>query len=322
MPPDLPAPMPDVTVTVFNSIELRRAGRAVPLGGPTHRAVFGHLVILEGTWISRGELVGRVWAGREEPLSADDDLQRKAGDLRKVLDEAGLGGDLLTAVSRGYRLTLPRVADFQLFRDLREQAAGLARQDKGRAADLMQRALDLVEGTALPGVDGAKAESFRQRMAEERGEARRLIERWSLQDGRHRQRLPLLKQALAENPFDQEMAGYLMYALAGLGRNMDALNFYNETCARLRKEGLSVDPRLTEALTGIRNGAVEYGVPAPREPIEGDSGESESEEPTESKAQRNADQAAPEASHHYEFHRIDISEGGSAQFGLINNMKQ
>lgn len=295
MPPDLPAPMPEVTVTVFNSIKLPYDGTAVQVGGPTHRAVFAHLVILEGSWISRGDLIQRVWDGREEPLGADDDLQRKVVGIRRALEKVGFGEDCLVAAHRGYRLSLPPTADFQLFRTQARRAQEIAEQNPGRAADAMQQALDLIEGSPLPGIAGDKAEAFRQRMAEERDEARRLLERWSLQDGRHRQRIPLLKQTLAENPFDQELAGYLMYALAGLGRHKDALTIYGQMRARLAQEDLSIDPGLTAALRRIRNGAVQYGIPAPEQPVNDTTGQEEmSEEPDEEKTES----AAPSAEEH------------------------
>ncbi|MES9536632.1 MULTISPECIES: BTAD domain-containing putative transcriptional regulator [unclassified Actinomadura] len=300
MPNDLPAPRTGAAIRTFDSIEVRDKGRALPLGGPTHQAVLAHLVISEG-WIARGALVSYVWDGKEEPLGADEDLQRKVRDVRKVLEAAGFDSDVLETVNRGYWLKLPRVADFQLFRDHAEHARRIAGEAPAAAADQMAGALDHVAGTPLPGLAGTRAEAFRQRLLAERAEARRLLELWSLQAGREEARVPLLREALAEDPYDQVMAGYLMYALAKLGRSKEALSVHDAMLDRLTREGLPIDPRLTAARDRIRDGGVGPGTEAP--------------------APDPAPAAAPgkAANHHHEYHRIKIAEGGTAQFGVVNN---
>ncbi|MFC0037136.1 AfsR/SARP family transcriptional regulator [Actinomadura rayongensis] len=318
MSSELVASTEDVTVHVVNTIELRRGGTPIRIGASKHQAIFAYLAIAEGSRISRGELVERVWDGEEIPLWADADLQRKARDIKKVLAGAGFDGSL-THVAKGYRLELPPSAvDFLRFRTLVSEAGGHADRDPGLAADLVQQALDLVAGRPLPGLGGAKAEAFRQGLVEERRLAGLKLERWSLEAGRARERLPMLQQARAEHPDDQELARYLMNALAAVGRPGEALSVYDQVVARFPRGKASIDPKLTAVRDRIRDGAVRVGSAEPGsadETPEGGDGVPEADAPGSESPRR----SRSGESHHHEYHRIDISDGGVGQFGIVNN---
>ena len=136
---------------------------------------------------------------------------------------------------------------------LAETRAALRDGDVPAAADAVAAALALWRGPALQGLTGTawfgdearRLEALRVDALEEQFEV-------ALALGEHRELMPALRSALADNPFRERLWGQLMLALYRSGRQADALETFQEARRVLADElGLEPGPelrRLQEAI--------------------------------------------------------------------------
>jgi YVTN family beta-propeller protein len=231
---------------ILGPLEVRRSGRAVPLGGPRQRAVLALLVLEANRVVSLDRLAEDVWGGHP-PEGWATTLQTYVFHLRKALEpdrSRGAAGGVLVTSGRGYVLRVDREhLDAALFTD--RFTAGRAALEVGRyaeAAQTLRQALDLWRGQVLADLadyaftrpEAARLEELRLAAVEARIDA-------DLALGRHDALTAELEQLATEHPLRERLHGQLMLALYRCGRQADALAAYRRVRALLADE-LGIDP--------------------------------------------------------------------------------
>src|SRR5499427_4753257 len=231
---------------ILGPLEVSRAGRAVPLGGPRQRAVLALLLLEANRVVSMDRLAEDIWAGHP-PEGWVTTLQTYVSHLRQALEPdraRGAAGEVLVTRDRGYLLLVDRGhLDAALFDE--GFTAGRAMLDAGRyaeAAQALRKALELWRGPVLANLadyaftrpEAARLEELRLAAVEARIDA-------DLALGRHDRLTAELEQLAAEHPLRERLHAQLMLALYRCGRQADALAAYRRTRALLAAE-LGIDP--------------------------------------------------------------------------------
>ena len=95
---------------ILGPLEVRRSGRAVPLGGPRQRAVLALLLLEANRVVSMDRLAEDVWGG-DPPEGWATTLQTYVFHLRQALEpdrSRGAAGGVLVTRDRGYLLRVDR----------------------------------------------------------------------------------------------------------------------------------------------------------------------------------------------------------------------
>jgi YVTN family beta-propeller protein len=235
-----------VAFGILGPLEVRRSGRAVPLGGPRQRAVLALLLLEANRVVSMDRLAEDVWGG-DPPEGWATTLQTYVFHLRQALEpdrSRGAAGGVLVTRDRGYLLRVDRGhLDGALFQD--GLTAGRAALDAGRyaeAAETLRTALDLWRSPVLADLadyaftrpEAARLEELRLAALEARIDA-------DLALGRHDVLTAELEQLAAEHPLRERLHGQLMLALYRCGRQAEALAAYRRARDLLADE-LGIDP--------------------------------------------------------------------------------
>jgi YVTN family beta-propeller protein len=260
---------------ILGPLEVRRFGRAVPLGGPRQRAVLALLLLEANRVVSMDRLAEDVWGGAP-PEGWATTLQTYVFHLRRVLEpdrSRGAAGGVLVTRDHGYLLRVDRGhLDGALFQD--GFTAGRAALDAGRyaeAAQMLRKALDLWRSPVLADLadyaftrpEAARLEELRLAALEARIDA-------DLALGGHDALTAELGQLVAEHPLRERLQGQLVLALYRCGRQADAL----AACRRVRDllaGELGIDPgeplRRLHASVLAQDPALDWngGRPAPAE---------------------------------------------------------
>jgi YVTN family beta-propeller protein len=231
---------------ILGPLEVRRSGRAVPLGGPRQRAVLALLLLEANRVVSMDRLAEDVWGG-DPPDGWATTLQTYVFHLRQALEpdrSRGAAGGVLVTRDRGYLLHADREhLDEALFQD--GFTAGRAALEAGRyaeAAETLREALDLWRSPVLADLadyaftrpEAARLEELRLAALEARIDA-------DLALGRHDALTAELEQLAAEYPLRERSHGQLMLALYRCGRQAEALAAYRRVRVLLAGE-LGIDP--------------------------------------------------------------------------------
>ncbi|MFC4909131.1 AfsR/SARP family transcriptional regulator [Actinomadura gamaensis] len=217
----------------------RPDGTPVPLGGPSRRALLALLLVRPGEAVSAEGLADELYGDR---LRAGGDaghaLQSQVSRLRAVLRP---DADI-EITPAGYRLTCAEV-DAARFESLAEDGrAALTAGDASRAADLLGEALGLWRGPAFADAsETASGTAAATRLDELRFAALVARAGADLALGRHDAAVAELRDLIARHPLREDLRALLIRALAGSGRQAEALAFYEETRVLLAEE-LGADP--------------------------------------------------------------------------------
>ncbi len=245
---------------ILGPLEVRDdAGRPVDVAGARLRTLLTRLAVDAGHPVSAAALVDSVW-GYEPPADAANALQTLVSRLRRALG----GPAAIVATQAGYRLAAAREdVDAHRFADLAVQGGQALRAgDPARAAALLDDALALWRGAALADAgDGLDAQVGRWH--ELRLTARLDRVEAALGTGEAATTVAELEDLSTTHPLDERVAALLVRALAGSGRQADALQAYERVRGRLADE-LGVDPsaRLQEVHLGALRGELAPGPPA------------------------------------------------------------
>ncbi|MEV4759270.1 BTAD domain-containing putative transcriptional regulator [Micromonospora sp. NPDC049559] len=256
-------PPEPVRVALLGPLLVRtRAGWDTP-GSPLLRAVLGVLALAPGTEVTVAGLYTAAWPAGGAG-SAKRSVHLAVHRLRRWLAEVGAGVTLHTS-GTGYRLDLAGgMTDVELFHAL------AARVESTAPAVTVQRvieALALWRGPALADVpvhDGlgiAQLHRQRRQVAVAGAEAALAAGDWGAA-------LALASPLAEEDPLDEATQAIVVRALAGAGRQADALAVYERVRDSLADE-LGVDPSrvLHEAYLGVlRQGYPEENRPRPSAP--------------------------------------------------------
>jgi len=257
---------------ILGPLEVSRAGRAVPLGGPRQRAVLALLLLEANRVVSMDRLAEDLWAGHP-PEGWVTTLQTYVSHLRQALEPGrvrGAAGEVLITQDRGYLLRVDREhLDAALFEE--GFTSGRTMLDATRypeAAQTLRKALELWRGPVLANLadyaftrpEAARLEELRLAALEARIDA-------DLALGRHDALTAELEQLAAEHPLRERVHAQLMLALYRCGRQADALAAYRRARALLADE-LGIDPgepleRLHAAVLAHDRALDWTGTPAP-----------------------------------------------------------
>src|SRR5262247_2354869 len=231
---------------ILGPLEVSRAGRAVPLGGPRQRAVLALLLLEANRVVSMDRLAEDLWGGHQ-PKGWVNTLQTYVFHLRQALEPGqppGAARGVLVTSGRGYLLRVSR-EDLDAARFQDGFTAGRAALEAGRHADAAQtlgRALELWRGPVLADLadyaftrpEAARLEELRLAALEARIDA-------DLALGRHDALTAELEQLAGEHPLRERLHGQLMLALYRCGRQAEALAAYRRVRDLLADE-LGIDP--------------------------------------------------------------------------------
>ena len=231
---------------ILGPLEVARAGRAVPLGGPRQRAVLALLLLEPNRVVSLDRLAEDVWGGHP-PEGWVTTVQIYVSHLRQALEPdraRGAAGEVLVTRNPGYLLRVDgEHLDATRFQD--GFAAGRAALEAGRyaeAAGTLRQALGLWRSGVLADLadyaftrpEAARLEELRLAATEARIDA-------DLALGRHDTLTAELEQLVATHPLREQLHGQLILALYRSGRQADALAAYQRVRDLLADE-LGIDP--------------------------------------------------------------------------------
>ncbi|MEU8762936.1 BTAD domain-containing putative transcriptional regulator [Streptomyces sp. NPDC048659] len=218
-------------------------GTDVAVGGPRVRALLAALALRAGRPVPVGVLVDEVW-GADPPADAVAALQALVGRLRRAL---GRERERVLSVEGGYRLDA-RGDDVDLLRFERLVGEGTRQGEGALAVRLLDEALGLWQGDAVPLADLSGVEGERARWGARRVDALRVRFALALEEGESASVLPELTALCAAYPLDETLQALRLRALRDAGRSAEALAAY-EGVRRELVERLGVDP--SAALRGL-----------------------------------------------------------------------
>ena len=138
---------------MLGPLEVVRAHRTLPLGGPKQRAILGMLVAHANEVVSVDRLADVLW-GESRPADPASVIQVYVSNLRKLLEPerpVAAPPQLLLTKRPGYLLRIaPERVDALCFAALAAEAhRELTAHDPARTADLLRQALGLWRGRPL-----------------------------------------------------------------------------------------------------------------------------------------------------------------------------
>jgi predicted ATPase/DNA-binding SARP family transcriptional activator len=233
-----------VEFRILGPLGVAEDGHPISLGSGRQRALLAVLLLHRNQVVTADRLIDELWGERPAGTAANL-VQVYVSRLRKAL-----GKERLVTSGSGYVLRVDEGAlDLDEFERLAEQGRrALEDGEAARAAELLQEALALWRGPALPDVvfegiaqaEVGRLEELRLAVLEERIEA-------ELGCGHHAVLVGELEALVAEHPFRERLRGQLMLALYRSGRQAEALELYRQTRRTFVEElGLEPGPALQE----------------------------------------------------------------------------
>ncbi|QPP05839.1 AAA family ATPase [Streptomyces bathyalis] len=227
---------------VLGPLDIRARGRQLQITAPRLQAVLGALLLRADEVVPAQHLMDSVW---EDNLPADpaNQIAVCVSMLRRKLERAGAGRDLLLTHPPGYRFVADGVRlDTFTVRQLRDEAREhLAAGDSEAALSRLKSALSLWRGPVLSGVTRRAWQPEVRRWEEEQVAVRESVSDLQLELGLHEELIAELSVFVQQQPLLERPRGQLMLALARSGRQADALQLYRDTSSLLREE-LAVTP--------------------------------------------------------------------------------
>ncbi|RZU54359.1 putative ATPase [Krasilnikovia cinnamomea] len=265
--------MDRIEVALLGALRVTRDGAPVEVPGARLRGLLVRLALAGGRAVDVAALTGALWP-RERPADAGNALQSLVSRLRRVLGSA----DAVAQAGGGYRLAVG-ADDVDAVRFERLTQAGRARLRAGEpeaGAALLAQAVALWRGpVAAEAV--AVAPGVATRLTQDGTETAADLAEADLALGRQAEAAARLTALLAEEPVHERVAGLLMDALAGLGRQAEALALYDRVRRDLA-DRLGADPgvalrerhlRLLRGADSPQRAAVATAPPPPASPAPG-----------------------------------------------------
>ncbi|MEU8758962.1 BTAD domain-containing putative transcriptional regulator [Streptomyces sp. NPDC048659] len=241
---------------------LRPDGTAAALNGARLRALLTALAAAGGRPVRTDALIDQVWGEEGDPAGYGGGgpgagatagvstgagtgpgrlaaLQALVGRLRRALGAAAVASE-----PGGYRLVVTAPEDIDYFRFERNADAAARELDAGRpgrAAELLDEALELWRGPALADLPGHDTDPLAVRAEHRRTRARRDRLAAAVALGEARDAVAPLAELAAEHPLDEPLQALHLRALRAAGRPAEALAAY-ETVRGTLAERLGTDP--------------------------------------------------------------------------------
>jgi YVTN family beta-propeller protein len=228
-----------VEFRILGALEVLEQGQPLALGGAKQRALLALLLLHANEPVASERLLAALWSA-EPPPTAAALLQNYVSRLRKLL-----GRERLLSRPGGYLLALaPDELDLarfeRLVRTARETPEPRQRAERLREALAEWRGRALADLAAEPFAQAeiARLEDLRLAALEERIDAELVL-------GRHAELVSELQRLVAEQPLRERLRGQLMLALYRSGRQVDALQAYDDAREALADEfGIEPSPAL------------------------------------------------------------------------------
>ncbi|URM94346.1 tetratricopeptide repeat protein [Actinomadura madurae] len=223
---------------ILGPVEVVNDGAAVPVGGPTVRALLAMLLLDAGRVVPAERLIDGLY-GEAPPSGAANALQSQVSRLRRGLGDAGL----VEGLPAGYRIAVAREdVDVHRFQRLAQDAGqALADGRHATAATLFEEALGLWRGPALADVSAPFAGSQAARLEEARASAVEQYAEARLRIGDPGAVVAALRDLVDAQPLRERARALLMRALHGGGRQAEALAVFEEG-RRVLADELGADP--------------------------------------------------------------------------------
>lgn len=232
---------------VLGSVGLVVEGETKILRGARQRTLLALLLVNVGDVVTKAKIFEELWGG-QIPIGADNALQALVMRFRRLL--RNLFGEEFTRqclVTRpdGYAMDVdPVTIDIHLFERMTAQAREKMPADPLAARDLLERALSLWKGPALPGVTGGPiCHSATEQFEEARLAATEDLIRVKMAIGDHSKVISELKNLSFRHPWREEFSELLMVCLYRTGRQAEAIQTYNRVRRRLVDE-FGMEPSL------------------------------------------------------------------------------
>jgi predicted ATPase/DNA-binding SARP family transcriptional activator len=228
-----------VQVAILGPLAVEDGAQPIEVGGARLRALLIRLAASANGWVSVSTLVEALWE-EDPPGDEVNALQSLISRLRRALPKP----ELIESGPAGYRLAVdPESVDAIRFERL--VARGRARLADGHpeeASAVLSEALGLWRGEALTEVaTAAYASAWVQRLDNLRLTAIDNRADAALQLGRHSDPIAELEEVAATHPLRERSHELLIRALAGAGRQGEALAVY-ELLRQGLSEQLGLDP--------------------------------------------------------------------------------
>ena len=243
-----------VKVRILGPLEVEdELGRVVELGSPKQQALLALLVIHANQVLSTDRIIDELW-GEQPPSDGARNVRVYVSRLREVLEPdraTRAPGRLIVTEPSGYALRIdPESIDAHRFERLVDEARGEMADHPDSVRKEIAEALSLWRDRPLAGLAFEEfAQSEIRRLEELHLSALELGYEASIRVGEHSSTIPDLEKLVAEHPLRERLVALLMEAMAGSGRQAEALRAYRSLELRLADEiGLepSVELRLLE----------------------------------------------------------------------------
>ena len=228
-------------VRILGPLEVEdESGQAVDLGSPKQQALFALLAIHPNSVLSTDRIIDELW-GDQPPADGPRNVTVYVSRLREVLepDRAKRApGRLIVTEPSGYALRVdPEDIDALRFERLVGEARAEMVNDPGSARGTITKALGLWRDRPLAGLVFEEfAQSEVRRLEELHLSALELRYEASIRVGEHSSTIPGLEKLVAEHPLRERLVALLMEALAGSGRQAEALRVYRSLELRLASD--------------------------------------------------------------------------------------
>lgn len=228
--------------SVLGPVRAWHGATPIDLGALRQQALLVALMLRPDRTVGRQELLDGVW-GDEPPGTGVKVIPVYVHRLRERLRPADASGCTIGHERGGYRfISGDAEVDAARMEALADEArAERAAGDLPAAADTLDRALALFQGSPLTGLPGPFAEGERLRLAERRIALVQEKLECRLNLGDYAEAVAELAALTATHPHRESLAALLMRALYGDGRQTEALSVYKRVRARL-VEDLAVEP--------------------------------------------------------------------------------
>ncbi|MFE0879461.1 tetratricopeptide repeat protein [Streptomyces smyrnaeus] len=230
----------DFEILLLGPVGLRVDGLLDPLGSAKERALLAALAVDVGKAVSTEALIRRLW-GEDLPAKPQSGLHVYVARLRRRFRQAA---DRVPLVQRAHTYALdvaPDFIDLHRFHRLTSHARSVRDTSGTEALAALREAETLWRGEPLAGLTGAWAEEVRAALEATRLAARVDQADLELRAGDFTGPATYLPPLLEQQPTNETLAGRLMVAYYGCGRQADALRVYEHVRKLLRNE-LGVDP--------------------------------------------------------------------------------
>jgi DNA-binding SARP family transcriptional activator len=239
-------------------------GRALEVPGARLRVLLASLLLRANTPVSTDMLADLVWDGAVPPAAART-LRSHVARLRRLLDTEA---HRVMAREPGYLICVePAELDVAVFERLCHDAGVALRAGQwANAAGAAGRALGLWRGEPLMDVPSQLLhEQTVPRLGQLRLQSLEDGVQAELYLGGHERLIPRLRDLIAENPLRERFHAQLMLALAGAGRQAEALAAYQHA-RRVLVDELGIEPGSELCRLHERILAGETELPAPPKP--------------------------------------------------------